>query len=194
VEWLKVAANIRDLNRPEVFEHAKRLLKTMAQAFADSDRVRDGVDFLRKQMLRESTGQEMSKWLCQLIEDLSNVRVWEVTFHPEARARSTVLLLDAQQFRIIGAECVITGAMAFPGDWWNSVTLEAENLVILRRETRLPSPRIAKRHPDLPEAARARFKIAVRLEDADRATIHARGSDGSRMTVICFARLSGIAS
>ncbi len=188
-EWLKVARGIRDLNRPHVFEHAMKLLESMAQAFVDSDQVQDGVDFFGRQLHKGDTDPEMKEWLRNLSGKVADCRTWTVSFHPEADARLTALVLNKTRLRVLGGKSRIVGVMVFPESWGDSVTLEAENLVILRSETNLPSPGIAKKLPGDPQAARARFKISFQTEDVDLATIYACGPEGFRLPVITFERM-----
>ncbi|MES2922693.1 MAG: hypothetical protein V4819_14160 [Verrucomicrobiota bacterium] len=188
-EWLKVAAGIRDLNRPHIFHPALNLLESMAQTFADSDQVQDGIDFLGKLMLMENTDRKMKEWLRNLIETLADCRTWKVSFHPEAEARLTALVLTKTRLHVLGGKSGIGGVMVFPDGWGDSVTFEAENLVILRSDTHLPSPGIAKRHPGDPQAARARFRMSIQTDDVDLATVYACGPDDLRMPVINFERM-----
>ncbi|MEO5912986.1 MAG: hypothetical protein ABIS50_02055 [Luteolibacter sp.] len=189
-EWLKVATGIRDLNRPDVFEPAVKLLEAMAQAFADSESIGEGVDFLRGLMDMENTAPEMKEWLGKLIEKLSGCRIWKVAFTAEAEAQLSAYVLDESLLHVLGGRSTIQGVVLFPEEWGNPVTFEAENLVIDRHEAKQPSPKIGKLHPDHPGASQARFKLDFLTEDADLATIYARSPDGRRLPVIHFTRVS----
>lgn len=186
LEWLEIATRIRDLNRPHVFEPAMHLLETMAQAYAESGRVREGTDFLNRLIALPDTAPEMRDWLEGLSKRLSASRAWRISVTPEAVELFPLISLDETLVHLFDGQGRITGMMLLPRDWKNPPDLAGQDLTILRGLTGLSSPKLADRFPDHPFAAVSRFKIHFRIDDLDSATLFAKERDGGSFPLIRF--------
>ena len=190
--WTRAAREVADFPHWRWFEFAEKTVEMIAAGYVDAGDMNGLADYLADQRRRSVDQPKRLDLLDELAGNIVELPSWQVRLAESCSARFIRCTLDKNQVENPSKVLMISGTVLANSAAGQIAEPSMDPKIgrIVRFRMNHESPGVAKMRPDLPHAARARFKIEFELNPPLMDSFEIRGTtaDGSIHEWLKFAR------